>query len=56
MGLCILFWHIPLPEVICFEIFIFESFILKSIISKEHFNLLHTSNVKCNYFCKERKC
>ncbi len=55
MGLCILFWHIPLPEVICFEIFIFESFILKSFISKEHFNLLHKSNVKCNYFWKERE-
>ncbi len=28
MVLCILFWHIPLPEVICFEIFIFHSEII----------------------------
>ncbi len=43
------------PEVVCFEIFIFESFILKSFISTEHFNLLHKSNVTCNYFWEERE-
>ncbi len=50
MVLCILLWHIPLPEVICFEIFIF---ILKSFISEESFFLY--INVKCNYFLNRKK-